>query len=253
MPERSKARDPDAHKRPPVSEEPNSDTIVALSTPPGTSGLAVLRLSGPACRVRRRSRIWAAAIRIPGMSITRAFRAASPGAPASGHSAPTGEILDRLNFVFFPGPASSTGEDVLELYPHGNMLLVDRLLKALLDHPGVRLAGPGEFTRRGFESGKIDLLQAEAVGQLIHAQTVEALRNAQRIAAGGLSAPLKALRDALVDLSVRLELDVDFSEEEAGSGLCLLGSAPGRGADDPGQAGGRFRSGPQPGARPRAW
>ena len=104
---------------------------------------------------------------------------------------------------------------MLELYPHGNMLLVDRLLKALLDHPGVRLAGPGEFTRRGFESGKIDLLQAEAVGQLIHAQTVEALRNAQRIASGALSAPLKALRNALVDLSVRLELDVDFSEEEA--------------------------------------
>src|SRR5690606_1733338 len=88
-------------------------------------------------------------------------------------------------------------------------------VKSLLGLPGLRLAGPGEFTRRGFESGKIDLLQAEAVGQLIHAQTVEALRNAQRIAGGDLSAPLKKLRDSLADLSVRLELDVDFSEEEA--------------------------------------
>lgn len=195
-------------------EEPFSETIVALSTPPGTSGLAVLRLSGPACRSVAEAHL-GRRYPDPRHVYYGAFRAASPGKPASGHSAPDGEILDRLNFVFFPGPASSTGEDVLELYPHGNMLLVDRLLKSLLDHAGVRLAGPGEFTRRSFESGKIDLLQAEAVGQMIHAQTMEALRNAQRIAAGALSAPLKALRDALVDLSVRLELDVDFSEEEA--------------------------------------
>jgi tRNA modification GTPase len=189
----------------------HGDTIVALSTPGGTSGLAVLRLSGPACRavasayLGRREliprHVYHGAFRIPASA---PFPATTPG-----------EVLDRLNFVFFPGPASSTGEDVLEIYPHGNLLLIDRMLKSLLDHAGVRLAGPGEFTRRGFESGKIDLLQAEAVGQLIHAQTVEALRNAQRIVAGGLSAPLKELRDALVDLSVRLELDVDFSEEEA--------------------------------------
>ena len=186
-----------------TSGEPGSgDTIVALSTPPGTSGLAVLRLSGPSCRSVARSHLGRIELE-PRHVYYGGFRL------------PTGEILDRLNFVFFPGPASSTGEDVLELYPHGNMLLVDRLLKTLLDFSGVRLAGPGEFTRRAFEGGKIDLLQAEAVGQLIHAQTVGALRNAQRIVAGGLSVPLKELRDSLVDLSVRLELDVDFSEEEA--------------------------------------
>jgi tRNA modification GTPase len=126
-----------------------------------------------------------------------------------------GEVLDRLNYVFFPGPASATGEDVLELTPHGNPLLIDRILQVLLELPGVRLAAPGEFTRRAFENGKIDLLQAEAVGQFIHAETVQALRNARRVAEGALSAPLRALRDGLVDLSVRLELDVDFSEEEA--------------------------------------
>jgi tRNA modification GTPase len=167
----------------------------------------------------------------------------------------TGEILDRLNFVFMPGPGSPTGEDVLEIYPHGNMLLVERILEAVLalepgetgthrlapgaplgalpnskPHPlpeaargssppgtggPVRLAGPGEFTRRALENGRIDLLQAEAVGELIHAQTLEALRNAQRLVAGELAAPLKTLRDDLLDLSVRLELDVDFAEEEA--------------------------------------
>jgi tRNA modification GTPase len=133
----------------------------------------------------------------------------------------TGEILDRLNFVFMPGPGSPTGEDVLEIYPHGNMLLVERILEAALrSDPGpasgpIRLAGPGEFTRRALENGRIDLLQAEAVGELIHAQTLDALRNARRLVAGELAGPLKALRDDLLDLSVRLELDVDFAEEEA--------------------------------------
>jgi tRNA modification GTPase len=133
----------------------------------------------------------------------------------------TGEVLDRLNFVYLPGPGTVTGEDVLEIFPHGNLLIVERLLETVLDLPAsdlegpVRLAGPGEFTRRSLENGKIDLLQAEAVGELIHARTVDALRNAQRISSGELAAPLAALRDALVDLSVRMELDVDFAEEEA--------------------------------------
>ena len=178
-----------------------ADTIVALSTPSGTSGLAVIRLSGPACRA-----VAADCLGRPDPSPRHVYYTAFRSA---------GEILDRLNFVFFPGPASSTGEDVVELTPHGNPLILERLLKALLARPGLRLAEPGEFTRRGFETGKIDLLQAEAVGQLIHAETVQALKNAQRMAAGELRAPLAELRDGLVDLSVRLELDVDFSEEEA--------------------------------------
>lgn len=180
------------------------DTVAACSTPPGTSGLAVLRLSGPACRA-----VLSACLRKPDPVPRHVYYGAlrAPAAP--------GEILDRLNWVFFPAPASATGEDVLELYPHGNPLLLDRILRVLLSMPGVRAAEPGEFTRRAFENGKIDLLQAEAVGQLIHAETVQALRNARRIAEGALSAPLKALRDGLVELSARLELDVDFSEEEA--------------------------------------
>lgn len=178
------------------------DTIVALSTPPGTSGLAIVRLSGPAC-----------------LAVARACLGRSAPRPRHMHHAPfripaQGEVIDRLNFVFLPGPGTATGEDVLEIYPHGNLLLVERILECLLAFPGIRPAGPGEFTRRALENGKIDLLQAEAVGELIHAQTLEALRNAQRIASGELAVPLKALRDALIDLSVRMELDVDFAEEE---------------------------------------
>jgi tRNA modification GTPase len=121
---------------------------------------------------------------------------------------------------------------MLEIFPHGNMLLVDRILECLLalsadpaaageagspaaGTGSIRMAGPGEFTRRALENGRLDLLQAEAVGELIHARTLDALRNAQRIASGELAGPLKSLRDALVDLSARLELDVDFAEEEA--------------------------------------
>jgi tRNA modification GTPase len=187
------------------------DTIVAASTPPGTSGLAVLRLSGPDCRAVAQACLGR---RDP---VARhvyhgVFRAP---AVAAGPSAPRAEALDRLNYVFFPAPASATGEDVLEIYPHGNPLLIGRILAALCGLPGVRPAAPGEFTRRAFENGKIDLLQAEAVGQLIHAETMDALRNARRVSEGALSGPLKALRDGLMDLSVRLELDVDFAEEEA--------------------------------------
>lgn len=190
-------------------------TIVASSTPPGTSGLAVLRLSGPDCRavalacLGRRDPV-------PRHVYHGIFRAPSPASGPGGPSpAVEAEALDRLNYVFFPAPASATGEDVLEIYPHGNPLLIGKILAALCGLPGVRPAAPGEFTRRAFENGKIDLLQAEAVGQLIHAETLEALRNARRVVEGALSAPLKSLRESLMDLSVRLELDVDFAEEEA--------------------------------------
>lgn len=180
----------------------HGDTIAALSTPPGFSGLAVIRLSGPACAGLTASHLGRAGC-APRRMTHAVFRD-----PASG------EILDRLNFVYLPGPATSTGEDVLEIYPHGNPLLIGRILECLFAAPGVRPAGPGEFTRRALENNKVDVLQAEAVGEIIHAQTLEALRNAQKMASGDLAPRLKSLRDALVDLSVRLELDVDFSEEE---------------------------------------
>jgi tRNA modification GTPase len=117
--------------------------------------------------------------------------------------------------LFFAAPASFTGEDILEIQPHGNPLLLESLLRALLTHPDVRLAEPGEFTRRAFEHGKLDLIQAEALGELLQAESQAALRNAARKLDGALSKPLRALRDSLIDLSLRLELDVDFAEEEA--------------------------------------
>jgi len=180
-----------------------SDSIAALSSPPGNSGLAVIRLSGPACS-----------------HAVQLCLENTPWKPrvlhkTNFHNPENGEILDTLAFHFLPGPASPTGEDMLEIFPHGNPLLVEFILDALLLVPNVRLAEPGEFTRRALENGKIDLLQAEAVGELIHAETRAALRNAGRILQGELSEKLGKLRNMLIDLSARLELDVDFAEEEA--------------------------------------
>jgi tRNA modification GTPase len=180
-----------------------TDTIVALSTPPGVSGLAVVRLSGPACA-----------------EVARAFLGRAEWTPRALHAATftdpaSGEALDHLAFHFLPGPNSPTGEDMLELFPHGNPLLVEAIVRALASAPGVRLAEPGEFTRRAFENGRIDLVQAEGVGALVHARSRAALRNALRLVEGELSGRLRALRALLLDLSARLELDADFAEEEA--------------------------------------
>lgn len=183
-----------------------TETIAALSTPPGTSGLAVIRLSGPACGEAARLCLGRTDWK-PRVLHTAVFR-----------DPQSGETLDCLAFHMLPGPDSPTGEDVLEIFPHGNPLLLEALLRALLrlpGDPGIRLAEPGEFTRRAFENGRIDLVQAEAVGALIHAQTRAALRNARRLLEGELSGQLRGLRDRLLDLSARLELDADFTEEEA--------------------------------------
>ncbi len=176
-------------------------TIIALSSSPGTSGLAIIRLSGPQCLevIHRHLK------KIP-VSHHMTYASFRNG---------EGEVLDRLNFVYMQAPKTSTGEDVLELFPHGNMLLVQCIMESILQVTGIRLAEPGEFTRRSFENGKIDLLQAESVGQLIHSQNLQALQNAQKILSGVLSTSLRKLREDLVDISLRLELDVDFSEEEA--------------------------------------
>lgn len=125
-----------------------------------------------------------------------------------------GSAIDHLLAVFFPGPHSYTGEDSLELFPHGNPLLLRRLVQAIRSLDGVRLAEPGEFTRRAFLNGKLDLLQAEAVGELLHATAENALHNARRQLEGALSRQIKALAQSVRDLSVRLELSVDFAEEE---------------------------------------
>jgi tRNA modification GTPase len=175
------------------------DTICALATPPGIGGLAVLRLSGPKA-----------------LEITLSLTEVTPLLPNSVRFARIireGELVDEVIVTFFQSPHSYTGEDVVEISCHGGRYATGRVLQMLLDH-GARMAWPGEFTERAFLNGKLDLAQAEAVAELIHARTDQAGRAATRQLAGGLSEKVRAMRSKLLDLLALLELELDFSEED---------------------------------------
>ena len=175
-------------------------------TPAGISAVAALRVSGT--RVRDVVR------RLFGDKHASALepRRASLG---TARDPQTGKVIDSLLYLFFEGPNSYTGEDVLELYPHGNPLIVRDLLQAIRGIEGVRLAEPGEFTRRAFLNGKMDLTQAESVADVIHSANRAELENAHRLLSGALSKKIATLAAQVKDISARLELDVDFAEEEA--------------------------------------
>ncbi len=192
----------------------DSRTIVAPMTPAGVSAVAALRVSGPQVRDVVRALFGARAeesleARRANLATARDPRTVKDGDFKSA------EVLDSLLYIFFEGPNSYTGEDVLELYPHGNPLIVRDLLQAIRSVPGVRLAEPGEYTRRAFLNGKMDLAQAESVADVIHSANRAELKNAHRLLSGALSKKVAALTAQIKDVSARLELDVDFAEEEA--------------------------------------
>ncbi len=182
-----------------------SDLIAALATPPGRSALAVVRLSGlGAFDLARRVLCW---------SDDRPIRARQVEL-ATAYS-PAGHPIDQLMVTFFQAPASYTGEDLVEFSCHGGLLVPAQLLGVLCE-AGARQAGPGEFTRRAVLNGKLDLIQAEAVGDLIEATTAAQGRGALRQLDGGLSRRLEALRYNLTDLLALLSYDLDFPEEDDG-------------------------------------
>ena len=184
----------------------DSQTIVAPMTPSGVSAVAALRVSGS--KVREVVRALFGEKRAAALEP----RMANLGTARDPQS---GKLIDSLLYIFFEGPNSYTGEDVLELYPHGNPLIVRDLLQAIRGLDGVRLAEPGEFTRRAFLNGKMDLTQAESVADVIHSANRAELENAHRLLGGALSKKIAALASQVKDISARLELDVDFAEEEA--------------------------------------
>ena len=180
------------------SAERARDTIAAVATPAGRGGIGIVRISGPA--VRNVASALIGTLPPPRRAEVRRFRAA-------------GETIDEGIALYFPAPHSYTGEDVLELHGHGGPLVMQGLLAACLD-AGARLAEPGEFTRRAFLEGKLDLTQAEAVADLIEASSREAARSAMRSLAGEFSAAIEALRGRLVELRAMTEAQLDFPEEE---------------------------------------
>jgi tRNA modification GTPase len=181
-----------------------SDPIAALATPPGRSALALIRLSGTG------------AFSVAGR-VVRGFTTDPPRrANLAAFYSLDGELIDRGIYVAFPGPHSYTGEDLVELSCHGGLQVPGRLLAAL-QAAGARPAAPGEFTRRAVLNGKLDLVQAEAVGDLIDATAPAQATSALRQLEGGLSCRLGALREALIQVEALLSYDIDFPEEDEGA------------------------------------
>ncbi len=184
----------------------SSETIYALASGRGRAGIAVVRVSGPAAADAAR------ALSGRDLPVRRAQRV-DLRAPESG------ELLDQGLAVYFPGPASFTGEDVVELHVHGGMAVVAAVLEALSGLSGLRLAEPGEFTRRGFLNGKIDLTAAEGVADLVDAETAAQRRQALAQMGGALAGFCDAARTRLIAAMARWEAAIDFSDEELPAGL----------------------------------
>ena len=192
----------------------DSQTIVAPMTPAGVSAVAAIRVSGS--RVREVMRLLFGDVSLKNLKAREAKLAtARDYRTMVGDDRKTAQVIDSLLYIFFEGPNSYTGEDVLELYPHGNPIIVRELIQVIKSIDGVRLAEPGEYTRRAFLNGRMDLVQAESVADVIHSANRDELKNAHRLLGGALSKKVKTLTEQVMDISARLELDVDFSEEEA--------------------------------------
>jgi len=178
----------------------SGDSIVALSSGRLPAGVAVLRISGPQTRfvvetiaggmVKERA------------AVLRKFRA------------PDGTVLDSGLVVFFPGPASFTGEDVAEFHVHGGRAVVARMLEVIAGFDGVRYAEPGDFTRRAFLNGKVDLVETEALADLVNAETEAQRRFAVRNAGGVQSDLYMSWRRRLIHARAMIEAEIDFADED---------------------------------------
>jgi tRNA modification GTPase len=183
------------------------DTIAAIATPLGEGGLAVIRLSGAeALAVADRSFA-------PVGEASVAPSAATTHTIHFGHVMRDGQIVDEALLAVMRGPRTFTREDVVEITCHGGILAAKMVLDTVLAN-GARLAEPGEFTRRAFLNGRIDLAQAEAVTDLIHSRTELALRAANEQLAGKLSQRVNRLRDEMLETLAHVEAHIDFPEED---------------------------------------
>ena len=183
------------------------ETIFALSSGGARAGIAVVRISGPGAAD----------------ALGRLTSAEPPPARRMGgatiRNPESGDTIDRGLAVWFPAPASVTGEDVAELHVHGGRAVIGALLDALAALPALRMAEPGEFTRRAFEHGKLDLTAAEGIADLINAETEAQRRQALRQMEGELSRLYGDWHDVLAGVMARLEATIDFSDEDLPGGL----------------------------------
>jgi tRNA modification GTPase len=176
------------------------DTICALASAPGRAGVAVIRISGPSA----------------GEALRQLCGPPPPPRQASLRKVKdprSGEVLDRGLALWLPGPASFTGEDIAELHIHGGRAVTGRVIDALLSLKGMRLAEPGEFARRAFENGRIDLTEVEGLADLIAAETEAQARQAIAQAEGGARALYESWREELVKAQALAEAGLDFGDE----------------------------------------
>jgi tRNA modification GTPase len=177
-----------------------TDTIFAPATAAGRAAIAILRVSGPDC-ARAMSRV---AGKLPQPRVAERRHFIDPA---------TGELLDDGLVLWFPGPNSATGEDVAEFHLHGSRAVLAAVM-GVLGRLGLRLAEPGEFTRRAFHNGKLDLLQAEAIADLVEAETEAQRRQALRQLGGDLGGLYRGWSDRLTRILAHLEAAIDFPEED---------------------------------------
>ena len=184
-----------------------ADTIYALSSGSPPAAIAVVRISGRGADAA----VEALAGKLPQPRVATLAQLTDPA---------TGTPLDQALLLRFPGPASATGEDVAELHLHGGRAVVAAVLATLATTEGLREAAPGEFTRRAFDNGRIDLAEAEGLADLLSAETESQRRSALALAGGGLSRQVAAWQDRLLTLAAEIEAVIDFSDEgEVGEGL----------------------------------
>ena len=182
------------------------DTIVAIATPPGRGGLGVVRISGAqATKVTSKIIEWQTPLTPRRATLTRVGMKSQRGATTN--FVP----LDQVVVTLFCAPASYTGDDVVEISAHGSPLLLRAVVKAAVE-AGARLASPGEFTLRAVLNGRTDLVQAEAVGDLINAVTPGQARAAFDQLQGTLTGCIGEINDAIFDLTAKLEASLDFPE-----------------------------------------
>ena len=176
------------------------ETIVAIATPPGRGGVGIIRISGSlACQI---------ALKISSKNELQVRKASYTPLYNS-----AGELIDNGILIYFKGPDSFTGEDVVEIQGHGSPVLLDYLLSECVLQ-GARLANPGEFSERAFLNDKIDLAQAEAIADLIHANSLTAAKMAVRSLEGDFSKKIHVLNDNIIQLRMYVEAAIDFPEEE---------------------------------------
>ncbi|AJR07056.1 tRNA uridine-5-carboxymethylaminomethyl(34) synthesis GTPase MnmE [Photobacterium gaetbulicola] len=178
----------------------HTDTIVAQATPPGRGGVGIIRVSGPKAKE--------VALAVAGRELKPRYAEYLP------FKNEDGTALDQGIALFFKGPNSFTGEDVLELQGHGGPVLMDMMIRRILAIDGIRAARPGEFSERAFMNDKLDLAQAEAIADLIDASSEEAAKSAFKSLQGAFSTRVNELVEALIHLRIYVEAAIDFPEEE---------------------------------------